>query len=282
MSDPFTNFILNTVEGFLNLSQQTPNVGGIHSLVNTMAGAPNQTNSNPTADANPSSTNSNPPANAATVGPGIQSLLNLSQQTPNVDGIHSLVQSIAGRTNQQPGIGSPSRVETVIPNPPPTAPTSNQDSNGHGDDSDDALSISFARQYGSSSSRCGSGNNASSQGDDSITTPVVDGNCENQTTVRTPNKDEICTVPPAVKDNLENRAQVQFPDGDVRYRLEGKEDQIGWCLLKYGRNGGKRFTTLYKTCLGVFQCPVEGCEFVQRPRLPKKPETRAHLRGPPR
>ena len=74
---------------------------------------------------------------------------------------------------------------------------------------------------------------------------------------------------PYAGDSLKNVESIQFPNGKNKYRIEGKDHQIGWATYQYGHNENKnKVSTSYKQCLGTFKCPVAGCGFCSRPRLP--------------
>lgn len=72
----------------------------------------------------------------------------------------------------------------------------------------------------------------------------------------------------------------EFPNGDVHYCVTLSKDEVlkqgnlgravGWATLVYGRNllvnGGISY---FKTCLGVYMCPISECQYTERPRVPR-------------
>src|SRR5690349_15987286 len=76
----------------------------------------------------------------------------------------------------------------------------------------------------------------------------------------------------------------EYPNGDVRYRISIPDGfssrdcrMVGWAMFVYGSNSSKNITTHHKACLGNYECPVQGCLFSERPRVPRASKTKSSL-----
>lgn len=69
----------------------------------------------------------------------------------------------------------------------------------------------------------------------------------------------------------------EYPNGDVIYDSTRDTDcslrdgrGIGWATLVYSsRTTQTGISTIWKSCLGVYQCPMTSCSFTERPRVPR-------------
>jgi hypothetical protein len=57
----------------------------------------------------------------------------------------------------------------------------------------------------------------------------------------------------------------RFPDGPMCYEVNDPKFTSSWCMFQYSHNGRKK----YFTCLGIYQCPSEGCQFKSNPVIPR-------------
>lgn len=85
-----------------------------------------------------------------------------------------------------------------------------------------------------------------------------------------------------IDESTANSHNIRFPNGDITYRLRGLDAQLGYALVQYDQrdNLGEDSIKFYKKCLGVFECPVAGCQFRSRPMLPKSRSKTAVGRPP--
>jgi hypothetical protein len=68
----------------------------------------------------------------------------------------------------------------------------------------------------------------------------------------------------------------EYPNGDVVYRRSISSDtnkrqasSIGWAMMVYRSKYWKTHTIYYKSCLGIYRCPIEECLITERPKLPR-------------
>ncbi|KAG0336611.1 hypothetical protein BG004_007965, partial [Podila humilis] len=76
-----------------------------------------------------------------------------------------------------------------------------------------------------------------------------------------------------VSDESDSEQQIdtrEFPNGDVLFMdkiVSGSKAietrSVGWAMGQYSRDRN----SIYKVCVGVYQCPVPGCRRIERPRL---------------
>jgi hypothetical protein len=66
----------------------------------------------------------------------------------------------------------------------------------------------------------------------------------------------------------------RLPQGTVSYGVDEKDFRLAWRMVEYGRDPPSRTdgeTTIeYCSCLGMYECPVDGCKFRSNPAYPKK------------
>lgn len=63
---------------------------------------------------------------------------------------------------------------------------------------------------------------------------------------------------------------LQYPNGDIEYKVNGVDHQIAYATCQYTGYTSKRtgVQSSSKYCLGSYECTVEGCELTKRPQLP--------------
>ncbi|KAF9433380.1 hypothetical protein BGZ76_009537 [Entomortierella beljakovae] len=78
-----------------------------------------------------------------------------------------------------------------------------------------------------------------------------------------------------------------FPNGNQDYTVTHKVDNngklkdynVGWAMLTYGHTGGKDgHRSYFKSCLGIYHCPISGCQCHVRPKTPRNSKKKY---GPP-
>ncbi|KAF9181259.1 hypothetical protein BGZ49_004886, partial [Haplosporangium sp. Z 27] len=88
---------------------------------------------------------------------------------------------------------------------------------------------------------------------------------------------------------IDRTSSQEYPNGDVAYHYEPEDSEraldsrtTGWALAVYSHRTTKGGKVYHKSCLGVYVCPVDGCPYLERPRvpstkhkhvLPRKPKT---------
>ena len=72
---------------------------------------------------------------------------------------------------------------------------------------------------------------------------------------------------------------TEYPDGEIKIMIMKEPHlkkidilQCGWATYVSGAHTSRvtKLSNITKKCLGIFQCPIENCPFMQRPRVPKK------------
>lgn len=78
---------------------------------------------------------------------------------------------------------------------------------------------------------------------------------------------------------LPHVSSPEYPNGNVKLFIEHHKGaneealrQVGWAINPYGHNPpNKHGVAIWnRSCLGNYQCPVPGCRFSERPRVPRK------------
>jgi hypothetical protein len=71
----------------------------------------------------------------------------------------------------------------------------------------------------------------------------------------------------------------EFPNGDIDYCVDLRHDElinhrqacaVGWAMCVYGRNVTRTKVSHWKSCLGVYVCPIVDCKYRERPRVPRE------------
>ena len=65
----------------------------------------------------------------------------------------------------------------------------------------------------------------------------------------------------------DHQSRHRFPTGDVCYEVNDPKFKTSWVEVPYSHKPNR----IYSSCLGVYQCPVEGCNFVKNPAIPQQP-----------
>ncbi|EJK49533.1 hypothetical protein THAOC_31582, partial [Thalassiosira oceanica] len=68
----------------------------------------------------------------------------------------------------------------------------------------------------------------------------------------------------------------RFPDGDVCFTVADLSHQLSWSSVRYSHKNNKRGNKVtYHSCIGRYECPVDGCDFAANSAQPK------HMTGRP-
>lgn len=64
--------------------------------------------------------------------------------------------------------------------------------------------------------------------------------------------------------------QYRYPDKDICYTVDDHNFRPSWAYVRYGHKKNKnRRRVAYESCLGLYKCPEDGCNFTANPTQPK-------------
>lgn len=62
----------------------------------------------------------------------------------------------------------------------------------------------------------------------------------------------------------------RFPQGERCYDVNDPSFNSSWCMMMYSNKPQKDVNKYYMTCVGMYECPVEGCSYKVNPVIPRK------------
>ena len=274
------NFVLNIVAGLLRSATEDPNITELHSLLDIAAAG---------------SSSNDPLSNQAR-----------QQQLPQ---LHDFIDQVGQLTSDQQQLDSLRQQNEQLPpdqheqNSPSVARSSSSNENdsyetAHENDSDDdPLGFySFLDQHGlqppnpsnrvpsrrRSSTvpvRAARGQDCDHQDQSFPPSFEVHARGDGEDTPSLPSHAPPADQPADFERVAEDNTDRHFPDGNETFKYKGNDHEIGWATVPYGGNKIKVGKTQYKSCLGIYKCPIEGCPCIARPRV--SAERKKHAKPKP-
>lgn len=278
---PLRNLFLNTISSILTSATTEPDVDDLHSLTDQFAddfhsmidqiASSSRKNEAPTSSSSPSRQES--PKNKSTIRVGAENLTSTKTTSTNVDrGTIHESEAPEPATAHNKSLNKKDCINL------PTSPSHDQMSHQRSREKNKFMS-SVTNKLFSVFTR--SRRKSSLIVKPATTTPhktPADVDPSNESICETESEGDDGSLSNSSLDDLgllentpDNREKIQYPNGNVTYRVEGMKHQIAWATIQTGHNRtrkGKRKNS-FKRCMGNMECPVPDCQYRSRPRLPK-------------
>ena len=91
-----------------------------------------------------------------------------------------------------------------------------------------------------------------------------------------------CTSQPQADNLCDYPYCLRYPNDTVSFNVSSPSFTTSWSMVTYGKSKIDGITHFYQSCLGIFKCPVNGCNFTQNAATPRNKRKKFRCPDKPR